>query len=43
MKVVIVGCGRMGAELSNRLFQRGHEISVIDMDDMAFTHPAGQL
>jgi trk system potassium uptake protein len=38
MKVVIVGCGRMGAELSNRLFQRGHEISVIDMDDTAFTH-----
>ncbi len=37
MKVVIVGCGRMGAELAARLFQRGHEVSVIDVDEAAFT------
>lgn len=36
MKVVIVGCGRLGAELSARLFQRGHEVSVIDADNEAF-------
>jgi trk system potassium uptake protein len=38
MKIVIVGCGRMGAELARRLFQRGHEISVIDSDETSFTH-----
>lgn len=37
MKVVIVGCGRLGAELAGRLFQRGHEVSVIDADEQAFT------
>ena len=38
MKVVIVGCGRMGAELARRLFQRGHEVSVIDSEEFAFTY-----
>jgi len=38
MKVVIVGCGRMGAELARRLFQRGHEVSVVDTNDTAFSH-----
>ena len=37
MKVVVIGCGRMGAELAARLFQRGHEVSVIDADKSAFT------
>lgn len=36
MKVLIVGCGRMGADLAARLFQRGHEVSVIDRDESAF-------
>lgn len=30
MKVIVVGCGRIGVELSYRLFQRGHDVSVID-------------
>ena len=38
MRVVIVGCGRLGAELAKRLFQRGHEISVIDTEETAFSH-----
>ncbi len=38
MKVVIVGCGRMGAELARRLFQRGHEISVIDTEELSFSY-----
>jgi trk system potassium uptake protein TrkA len=38
MRIVIVGSGRMGAELARRLFQRGHEISVIDSEQAAFTH-----
>jgi trk system potassium uptake protein TrkA len=37
MKVVIVGCGRLGAELASRLFQRGHEVSVVDADEAAFS------
>lgn len=36
MKVLIVGCGRLGAELAGRLFQRGHEVSVIDIDEKSF-------
>ena len=37
MKVVIIGCGRLGAELAGRLFQRGHEVSVVDWDESAFS------
>jgi trk system potassium uptake protein len=37
MKVVIVGCGRLGAELAGRLFERGHEVSVIDNNERAFS------
>jgi trk system potassium uptake protein len=36
MRVVIVGCGRLGAELAGRLFQRGHEVSVIDLNEESF-------
>lgn len=37
MKVIIVGCGRMGAELATRLFQRGHDVSVVDANAEAFS------
>lgn len=37
MKVIVIGCGRLGAELAGRLFQRGHEVSVIDWDEAAFS------
>jgi trk system potassium uptake protein len=30
MKVIIVGCGRLGSELAYGLFKRGHEVSVLD-------------
>ena len=30
MNVIIVGCGRVGAELAYRLFQKGHQVTVID-------------
>jgi trk system potassium uptake protein TrkA len=30
MRVIVIGCGRLGAELSNNLFKRGHDVSVID-------------
>lgn len=37
MKVVVIGCGRLGAELATRLFESGHEVSIIDSDEMAFS------
>lgn len=36
MRVLIVGCGRLGTELAARLFQAGHEVSVIDANADAF-------
>lgn len=30
MNFIIVGCGRVGAELAYRLFQKGHQVAVID-------------
>jgi trk/ktr system potassium uptake protein len=41
MQVIVVGCGRLGAELAYRLFQRGHEVTVVDQVAAAFDnlHP----
>jgi trk system potassium uptake protein TrkA len=41
MRVIVVGCGRLGAELAHRLFQRGHDVTIIDQVDAAFDnlHP----
>ena len=36
MKVIVVGCGRLGAELASRLFARGFEVNVIDIDGKSF-------
>ncbi len=36
MKAIVVGCGRIGSQLSAMLFSRGHEVSVIDEDGSAF-------
>ncbi len=30
MKVIIVGCGRLGVELAYGLYKRGHELAIID-------------
>jgi len=30
MKIIVVGCGRIGVELAYNLYKRGHEVSVID-------------
>lgn len=38
MKALVVGCGRLGAELAYRLYQNGHSVSVIDLDERAFNH-----
>jgi trk system potassium uptake protein len=36
MRVVILGCGRVGSTLALMLVSEGHEVSIIDMDSSAF-------
>lgn len=36
MKVVIMGCGRVGAELAATLDEEGHEVTVLDVNPDAF-------
>jgi trk system potassium uptake protein TrkA len=36
MEIVVVGCGRVGAELANRLFLRGHKVTVVDRSSASF-------
>jgi len=36
MKVIVVGCGRMGAELALALAREGKQVTVIDRDERAF-------
>ena len=36
MKVIIVGCGRVGAHLAEQLDAREHEITVLDTDAYSF-------
>lgn len=41
MHVIVVGCGRMGAELAYRLYQQKHHVVVVDQETSAFEnlHP----
>jgi len=36
MRVIIVGCGRVGAELANALCAEGHDVVVIDRNPLSF-------
>jgi trk system potassium uptake protein len=36
MKLIVVGCGRLGAALAYRLFGKGHQVTVIDQVPAAF-------
>lgn len=36
MKVIIMGCGRTGAELAALLDREGHEVTILDVDDYSF-------
>jgi trk system potassium uptake protein TrkA len=36
MNIVIMGCGRVGAQLANLLETEGHTISVLDINDHSF-------
>jgi len=36
MKIIIIGCGRVGAGLAESLSRRGHQVTVVDRDPTAF-------
>ncbi len=36
MKIVIMGCGRVGAQIAALLEQDGHEITILDIDAYSF-------
>jgi len=36
MKVVILGCGRVGAALASMLSREGHTVMIVDLNDEAF-------
>lgn len=36
MRVVVMGCGRVGAALAEALSRLGHEVAIIDRDESAF-------
>ncbi|HMK08111.1 MAG TPA: TrkA family potassium uptake protein [Anaerolineales bacterium] len=38
MKYIVVGCGRVGSELANRLHAAGHEVCVVDPEATAFAN-----
>jgi trk system potassium uptake protein TrkA len=41
MKVIVVGCGRMGAELALALAREGSDVTVVDRDRRAFERLGG--
>lgn len=38
MRIVIVGCGRIGSALAGQLQKKGHHVTVIDQNAAAFDH-----
>ncbi len=36
MNVIVVGCGRVGAEVAYGLFRKGHKVTVVDQEATAF-------
>lgn len=36
MNFIVVGCGRVGAELALRLYQSGHQVVVVDQNEASF-------
>ncbi len=36
MRVMIIGCGRVGSVLANRLDEAGHQVTVLDRNQQAF-------
>ena len=43
VKVLIVGCGRVGARLALEMEQAGHEVTIIDTNPSAFSRLGGEF
>ncbi len=43
MKIIILGCGRLGAHLARRLDHEGHHVTVIDRNSDSFTRLGGDF
>ena len=43
MKVVVMGCGRVGARIASILNHNGHDVSVIDLDPRSFRRLAADF
>ena len=39
MKIIIVGCGKVGTTLAEQLNRENHDITLIDTDDEALCRP----
>jgi trk system potassium uptake protein len=42
VKVLIVGCGRVGSRLASELDQEGHDVTVVDREPAAFSRAASR-
>lgn len=38
MKVIVMGCGRVGSDLAAALCMDGHQVAVVDSSEEAFQH-----
>ena len=36
MRVIVVGCGGVGSALAFQLFRKGHQVTIIDLNEAAF-------
>lgn len=43
MKIIVIGCGRLGSDLAVRFFRAGHEVSIIDNAPGAFNNLPGDF
>jgi trk system potassium uptake protein TrkA len=43
VRVVVMGCGRVGAALAEALSRLGHEVAIIDRDESAFHRLSGEF
>ncbi len=43
MKILVIGCGRLGSELAYRLFRQEHQVTVVDRTSEAFANLPGDF
>ena len=43
MKIIIVGCGKVGVSLAERLSAEGHDLVMVDMNPQKVEHLSNQL